>query len=119
MSIFVFPEGIIDELHAALARFWWGSSETHKKIHWMRWEKLCEPKTMGGMGFRDLQVFNQALLAKQVWRILTNPNSLAARVLKARYFRNDTILEARLGYDPILVTHGEAYGELNRYFWKD
>ena len=58
MSIFQIPEGPIDEIHAVLAKFWWGSSSSSKKIHWHRWDSLCLPKTMGGMGFRDLRSFN-------------------------------------------------------------
>jgi hypothetical protein len=34
------------------------------------------------------------MLARQAWRLLDNPNSLCGRVLKARYFRNSSILEA-------------------------
>ncbi|KAK9988307.1 hypothetical protein SO802_028546 [Lithocarpus litseifolius] len=52
------------------------------------------------MGFRNLQAFNLALLAKQGWRILSNPNSLLAKVYKAKYFPYDDILNAKLGSNP-------------------
>ena len=52
------------------------------------------------MGFRNLQPFNLALLAKQGWQILSNPNSLMARVYKAKCFPYDDILNAKLGSNP-------------------
>lgn len=44
------------------------------------------PTSNGGMGFRDLQAFNLALLGKQGCRLITRPKSLCARVLKALPF---------------------------------
>ena len=57
------------------------------------------------MGFRDLRVFNLALLAKQGWRILENPRSLVHRVYKAKYFVKDPVLQAKLGKRPSYAWH--------------
>jgi hypothetical protein len=62
------------------------------------WDQMIKPKSIGGLGFRDMELFNLPLLAKQAWRILQEPNSLGARVLKAVYYlgRQD-FLEDDLG----------------------
>lgn len=63
-------------------------------MHWVRWKKLCNSKLKGGLGFRDLGDFNMALLEKQGWRIIQNPDSLVGRILKARYFPDCSFFEA-------------------------
>ena len=57
---------------------------------------MCVSKNKGGMGFRDLHCFNLALLAKQSWRLLCEPDSLCAQVLRAKYYPNGDILNAEL-----------------------
>jgi hypothetical protein len=52
------------------------------------------------MGFWDLVIFNKALLAKQCWRFLQNPNSLAADNFKAKYYPHTNVLEDSLGKRP-------------------
>jgi hypothetical protein len=51
------------------------------------------PKALGVMGFKDLIMFNQALLAKQAWRLITCPNSLCTRVLRAKYYPRGNLLD--------------------------
>ncbi|KAG8495217.1 hypothetical protein CXB51_012851 [Gossypium anomalum] len=76
------------------------SNKFAKGIHWSRWEHLCKPKYAGGIGFKDLFLFKKALIAKQVWRILSQPNCLLAKVLKARYYPFTDILSAKVGSYP-------------------
>lgn len=57
---------------------------------------MCLLKDVRGLGFCDLECF-RALLVKQGWRILSNPQSLLARLLKGKYFSSTTFLNAKQG----------------------
>ena len=96
MMVFKIPKKICKRITNAISQYWWGDDNDHKRIHWQEWWKLCMPKGSGGMGFRDLQAFNLAMLAKQVWRLLCEPNSLCVRVLRARYYPNGKLLKAKM-----------------------
>ena len=76
MSCFKLPKGLIKDLEVLTRKFWWGYGGDSRKVHWVNWKKLCKAKELGGMGFKEIEKFNDALLAKQVWRMINNPNSL-------------------------------------------
>lgn len=103
-SIFLLPNSLCEEIERLMNKFWWLSDmEKTGGIRWMAWDKMCVPKKFGGMGFKRIKEFNIALLGKQIWRLLTVPDSFVARVLKARYFRSGSVLNANLGNNPSYV----------------
>ena len=85
MSCFLIPVSLCKRIQSVLTRYWWDGPQGKKKMCWVAWDKLTQPKGSGGLGFRDIQIFNQALLGKVAWRILTAPSSLLARTLMGKY----------------------------------
>ncbi|GMI83381.1 hypothetical protein HRI_002007400 [Hibiscus trionum] len=103
MSCFLLPKSFCRELEAIAAKFWWQKSKEKRGIHWCDWSFLRKLKDSGGMGFRDLRKFNIALLAKQGWRLMSNPSSLVSRLLKAKYYKETNFLGSNLGNRPSFI----------------
>lgn len=120
MNCFLFPLTFCQEIEKASARFFWGSNIENRKCHKARWDVLTTSKAEVVIGFLELHYFNVAMLAKQFWRILHQPKSLAAQILKAKYSHKNELLQAQLGFKPSylwrsllaareLVLHGSAW----------
>ncbi|XP_074374335.1 uncharacterized protein LOC141714732 [Apium graveolens] len=104
MNVFLLPLELTREMEKAMSRFYWNSSqESSSKITWMSWDRLTRHKHAGGLGFKCLRDVNLSMLGKQCWRLITNPDSLVARVYKAKYYANTSFMEAKLGSSPSFI----------------
>jgi len=86
MSCFLLSPDTCKKITSATSNYWWSGTADKRIIHWRNWPDLTLPKSHGGLGFRDIKNFNLAMLGKQGWRLMTNPDSLCARVLKGKYY---------------------------------
>ena len=86
MSCFDLTKTLYDDIGSMICRFWWSQQDKENKMHWLSWELMCSRKEKGGLGYRDLHLFNLAMLARQGWRLLMDPTSLCAQVLQTKYY---------------------------------
>jgi len=104
MSIFLLPGSLINEIEKMLNSFWWGyNSANSRGWHWLSWERLLVPKVFRGIGFKGLKAFNMAMVVKKVSKLVSSPESLITRLLKAKYFPRSDYFGASIGHNPSYV----------------
>ena len=65
MSCFDPTKTLCDDIMKMICHFWWAQQDQQNKMHWLSKETLCTQKENGELGFKDLHLFNFAMLARQ------------------------------------------------------
>ncbi|GJS39908.1 RNA-directed DNA polymerase, eukaryota, reverse transcriptase zinc-binding domain protein, partial [Tanacetum coccineum] len=60
-----------------------GGDKDNTNMPWVKWDTILASLDQGGLGVGSLKAFNLALLQKWRWRLITKPNSLLVKVIKA------------------------------------
>lgn len=58
MGVFKLPLRLCKDLTKFIMNFWWGAKNDKRKTYWVAWDRMLTPKTCGGLGFRDMRLFN-------------------------------------------------------------
>lgn len=117
MSLLLIPVEICEKIEKKMNAYWWGNGGESRGIHWMSWDRLCNVKEVGGLGFKKLRQFNIAMLAKQSWRLINNSNPLVTKLMQARYYPDTDFLMQN--WVTIQVLCGAVYSRLRVSFRKD
>ncbi|KAF7113383.1 hypothetical protein RHSIM_RhsimUnG0131700 [Rhododendron simsii] len=97
MACILLPLSLCDKPNSLSRNFWRKGNPEDQGINWVAWDNLSNSKEEGGMGFRNYRAFNEAMLARQGWKLVMNLHSYWARVLKGIYFPNTSFLHAARG----------------------
>jgi len=66
LSIFKAPVAVCNKISSIQRKFLWAWGKQSKSILWVSWDNVCKPLEEGGLGVKEVKIFNVALLAK--WR---------------------------------------------------
>lgn len=88
-SSLAFPKKYTSQIDAITANFIWGFKNDRPAIHLASKARIFSPKLQGGLGLRNANLVNTALLAKHSWNFYTRPNSLLTKWVSAKYYHNN------------------------------
>lgn len=64
------PNAVFDRLEQLFRMFLWSKDGNSQGLAAIKWEELCKSKENGGVALRRLSIFHQALLDKQIAKVL-------------------------------------------------
>ena len=76
------------------SRFFWQNDQHKKKYRLVKWNILCQPKDLGGLGIQNLDIQNKCLLSKWLFK-LVNEEGLWQDLLRNKYLKNKTLSQVQ------------------------
>jgi mannosylglycoprotein endo-beta-mannosidase len=92
MGVYLLGEGVHAVFRKHRARFSWEANGPRRKYHWVRWDALCKPKSLGGLGIIDTRLMNICLMTKWIWKLYAGEQGLWAEILRNKYLRSRDLL---------------------------
>jgi len=85
LSALLAPKGVLEQTRDIQRDFLWGKEETRNKWALVSWDKVCKPKSQGGLGLDDQEILCKALGAKIWWKWVQEPKAQWAKIQKEKY----------------------------------
>ncbi|VFQ58399.1 unnamed protein product [Cuscuta campestris] len=67
--IFILPKKVLKRINDLCRNFLWNATAEYKKSPYVQWENICIPKKIGGLGIRNMYLWNKATIMKLNWDI--------------------------------------------------
>ncbi|CAN1261908.1 LINE-1 retrotransposable element ORF2 protein [Linum perenne] len=76
MSVFLLPSGVIKKVQQFCCSYLWGGDDHSGQKAKVSWVDISFPKNEGGLGLRNLKIWNQALVFRLLWDIFASQGSI-------------------------------------------
>ncbi|XP_074283457.1 uncharacterized protein LOC141608004 [Silene latifolia] len=86
-SMFILPKGIIRSIEATCRNYLWDNGTEYRRTPLVAWEKVCLPKEEGGLGLKNQEVRNKAMVGRLVNWIAENRDSIWVQWVQWNHIR--------------------------------
>ena len=86
-QVFILPHAVLSKVSQLCRNFLWGGDAEYKKTPLIAWDTACTPRKLGGLGIKNLNLWNNACIAKLVWAVAKKKDLLWIQWVHGRYIR--------------------------------
>ncbi|XP_056687933.1 uncharacterized protein [Spinacia oleracea] len=87
-QIYILPKNVLQEITKICRAFLWSGHAYSSKPSSGAWHKTCSSKQIGGLGFRDVVLWNTANMGKYVWGLATKQDNIWVKWVTSAYLKN-------------------------------
>ena len=88
-QILVLPKKMLKQVNAICRAYLWHRKADSNAPENMNWARVCTPKLLGGLGIRNLKVWNLVIVGKHVWHISSISDSMWVRWVHGVYTKGE------------------------------
>jgi hypothetical protein len=90
LSFFEILKGVLEKINYFLSRFFWQNDSQKNRYILTKWSMMCQPKDQGGLRKQNLEIHNQCLLGKWLFKLI-NEEGVWRTILRNKYLTSQTI----------------------------
>ena len=119
----IIPKAVLKEINDICRNFLWTGKANDCKPGAVAWDKLCNPKKEGGLGFRNIMLWNLAAVNKLAWDIAQKKDNMWVKWVNAVYIREadwgsyEAPNSASWAWKFVCKAKNEANRKLGSYGW--
>ncbi|VFQ86753.1 unnamed protein product [Cuscuta campestris] len=61
-QLFIIPSKVMRKVQSICRNFLWMATANYSKVPLVNWDEVCLPKTYGGLGLRNMTLWNRAFM---------------------------------------------------------
>lgn len=95
-QVFLLPKKIIKLIESTCRTFLWTGQCHLSKRALVSWDKVCMPKSTGGLNVIDIYVWNKAAICKQLWVVAQKKDVMWVKWIHCYYLKHHSLETANV-----------------------